>query len=84
MPTIFFEHPTLGEFARYLVDQYRAVFAERFAPAASRCRSSVDAGYPESVEHRNVAAAQAARAAARRAVCGAKACDERCRGSSTV
>ena len=33
MPTIFFEHPTLGEFARYLVDDHRAVFAARFAPA---------------------------------------------------
>ena len=34
MPTIFFEHPTLGEFARHLVEHHRAVFAARFAPAA--------------------------------------------------
>jgi acyl transferase domain-containing protein/acyl carrier protein/SAM-dependent methyltransferase len=34
MPTMFFEHPTLGEVARYLVEHHRAVFAARFAPAA--------------------------------------------------
>ena len=34
MPTIFFEHPTVGEFARYLVEHHREVFAASFAPAA--------------------------------------------------
>src|SRR5205085_8352720 len=33
MPTIFFEHPTLGEVARYLFEHHRAVFAARFAPS---------------------------------------------------
>ena len=33
LPTIFFEHRTLGEFARYLVEHHREVFASRFAPA---------------------------------------------------
>ena len=34
MPTMFFEHPTLGGVARHLVEHHRAVFAARFAPAA--------------------------------------------------
>ena len=34
MPTMFFEHPTLGEVARHLVEHHRAVFTARFAPAA--------------------------------------------------
>ncbi|WP_316187508.1 MULTISPECIES: type I polyketide synthase, partial [unclassified Bradyrhizobium] len=39
MPTIFFEHSTLGSFARYLVEEHRAVFAARFAPSkASQAR----------------------------------------------
>src|SRR6185369_13904947 len=33
MPTIFFEHPTVGEFARYLLEHHRAIFAARFAPS---------------------------------------------------
>ncbi len=34
MPTMFFEHPTLGEVARHLAEHHRGVFAARFAPVA--------------------------------------------------
>ncbi len=34
MPTIFFEHSTLGNLARYLVNYHEAAFAERFVPSA--------------------------------------------------
>ena len=34
-PTIFFEHPTLDGFARYLVGEHSAMVAARFAPAAA-------------------------------------------------
>src|SRR6201991_1400189 len=34
MPTIFFEHPTFGGFADYLIKHHHAVFARRFGPAA--------------------------------------------------
>nr|WP_158700732.1 SDR family NAD(P)-dependent oxidoreductase [Bacillus paralicheniformis] len=35
VPTIFFEYPTIEEFAVYLIDEYQEVMQERFAQSAS-------------------------------------------------
>ena len=36
MPTIFFEHPTLGAFSRHLVDTHRAMLAAKLLPSAKQ------------------------------------------------
>ena len=43
LPTIFFEHPTLGEVARYLVQHHRAGFAAKFAHVTRSARVSAEA-----------------------------------------
>src|SRR5207253_3072577 len=47
LPTSFFEHPTPGKFARYLVAHHSAALANRFAPTAKpadKTGGDVDAG----------------------------------------
>jgi 3-oxoacyl-(acyl-carrier-protein) synthase/SAM-dependent methyltransferase/acyl carrier protein len=53
MPTIFFEHPTLSDLARHLVENHRAMFAARFAPSEPKPVVQARAAAPEdSVEVR--------------------------------
>ena len=46
MPTVFFEHPTIGSFAKYLANEHRLVFVDHFAVPTQR-RGKVEKNHIE-------------------------------------